>query len=191
MSEGWFETIDSESSLTQGDIITDCPVVGWSDEPHDFQEVSVDELMAINMAFRTDAIVMSQACDLEQRKVDKVILCPCELLKTFRDAWEEDMRSRDQHPSEKAFGKFCRSVVSGHVWNYAILNRSGSGDDHRIVDFHEVYTIPRAFLDQLIAGRRGTRHRLRSPYREHVSQSFARFFMRVGLPGGISGLPPS
>jgi hypothetical protein len=30
-----------------------------------------------------------------------------------------------------------------------------------------------------------TRLRLLPPYREHLSQSFARFFMRVGLPVDI------
>ncbi len=52
----------------------------------------------------------------------------------------------------------------------------------RLVDFHEVFTIPRAFLESLLAQRGENRHRLLPPYREHLSQAFARFFMRVGLP---------
>ena len=35
----------------------------------------------------------------------------------------------------------------------------------------------------------GPRWRLRSPYLEHCSQAFARFFMRVGLPGTIPPFP--
>ena len=31
----------------------------------------------------------------------------------------------------------------------------------------------------------GLRWRLQSPFREHFSQAFARFFMRVGLPAAI------
>ena len=31
----------------------------------------------------------------------------------------------------------------------------------------------------------GNRHRLQSPFLEHFSQAFARFFMRVGLPSSI------
>ena len=54
--------------------------------------------------------------------------------------------------------------------------------EHRIVDFHSVHTVPRAFLDTLIAERAAKRLRLLPPYREHLSQSLARFFMRVGLP---------
>ena len=54
--------------------------------------------------------------------------------------------------------------------------------EHRIVDFHSVHTVPRVFLEGLIAERGTKRLRLLPPYREHLSQSFARFFMRVGLP---------
>jgi len=50
------------------------------------------------------------------------------------------------------------------------------------VDFHEVFTLPRAFLESLLVARGKLRPRLLSPYREFLSQAFARYFMRVGLP---------
>lgn len=55
----------------------------------------------------------------------------------------------------------------------------------RLVDFHEVFSIPRAFLEKLVSQRIEPRVRLLPPYREHLSQAFARFFMRVGLPVSI------
>ena len=58
--------------------------------------------------------------------------------------------------------------------------------EHRIVDFHSVHTVPRTFLGTLVAERGAKRLRLLPPYREHLSQSFARFFMRVGLPTPIN-----
>jgi hypothetical protein len=58
--------------------------------------------------------------------------------------------------------------------------------EHRIVDFHSVHTVPRAFLDTLVAERAAQRLKLLPPYREHLSQSFARFFTRVGLPTPIT-----
>jgi hypothetical protein len=75
------------------------------------------------------------------------------------------------------------------MWNLTILNAGASGDlqtDHRIVDFHEVYTIPRSFLESLLSQRNQPRLRLLPPYREHLSQAFARFFMRVGLPAPVT-----
>jgi len=50
-----------------------------------------------------------------------------------------------------------------------------------VVDFHRLFTLPKAFVSWFAASS-GPRLRLRSPYREHLAQAFARYFMRVGLP---------
>jgi hypothetical protein len=50
----------------------------------------------------------------------------------------------------------------------------------RVVDFRNVFSLPFDFLKSYCA--EGERLRLLPPYREHLSQAFARFFMRVGLP---------
>ncbi len=55
----------------------------------------------------------------------------------------------------------------------------------RVVDFHDIFTLPRAFLESLLIERQLPWLRLLPPYREHLSQAFARFFMRVGLPQPI------
>ncbi len=60
----------------------------------------------------------------------------------------------------------------------------GFETDYLVVDFRSVYSVPFDFLVGL-AERRGERLRLLPPYREHLSQAFARFFMRVGLPVDI------
>jgi hypothetical protein len=54
----------------------------------------------------------------------------------------------------------------------------------RIVDFRNVYGLPVQFAKRFADGK-GKRLRLLPPYREHLSQAFARFFMRVGLPADI------
>jgi hypothetical protein len=51
-----------------------------------------------------------------------------------------------------------------------------------VVDFHEVYTAPIQQVKQFAAGATPGRLRLCPPYKEHLAQAFARFFMRVGLP---------
>jgi len=53
-----------------------------------------------------------------------------------------------------------------------------------VVDFRGVYSVTFDFLVEL-AQKRDKRLRLLPPYREHLSQAFARFFMRVGLPVDI------
>jgi hypothetical protein len=54
----------------------------------------------------------------------------------------------------------------------------------RIVDFGRIYCLPRGYVEKL-ANHRGERLRLLPPYREHIAQAFARFFMRIGLPQDI------
>jgi hypothetical protein len=53
-----------------------------------------------------------------------------------------------------------------------------------VVDFRQIYSLPFGFL-QKEAAKMEARKRLISPYLEHLAQSFARFFMRVGLPSAI------
>ena len=50
--------------------------------------------------------------------------------------------------------------------------------------WHEVVAgnVPLSFLESLLRQRATPRLRLLAPYREYLSQAFARFFMRVGLP---------
>ncbi len=64
------------------------------------------------------------------------------------------------------------------------LADAGDGRNALVVDFRQIYSLPVAYLRRH-AGGLGSRWRLQSPYREHFSQAFARFFMRVGLPTAI------
>jgi hypothetical protein len=56
--------------------------------------------------------------------------------------------------------------------------------DALVVDFRQIYSLPVSFLRNF-AAKAVMRKRLKSPYLEHTAQSFARFFMRVGLPTSI------
>ncbi len=53
------------------------------------------------------------------------------------------------------------------------------------MDFHDIFTLPREFLEGFLSRLSAPRLRLLPPYREHLSQAFARFFMRVGLPQSL------
>ncbi|MFO0177729.1 MAG: hypothetical protein ACK55P_11070, partial [Planctomyces sp.] len=54
-----------------------------------------------------------------------------------------------------------------------------------VVDFGHIVSLPIDYLEDHAASL-GVRWRLGSPFLEHYSQAFARFFMRVGLPSGIA-----
>ena len=53
------------------------------------------------------------------------------------------------------------------------------------MSFRHIYSVPFKMLTNLVKERGEDRLRLMPPYREHLSQSFGRFFMRVGLPEDI------
>jgi hypothetical protein len=57
--------------------------------------------------------------------------------------------------------------------------------DSLVVDFGQIVSLPIDYLTRHAESLK-RRWRLNSPFLEHFSQSFARFFMRVGLPAGIA-----
>jgi hypothetical protein len=183
MANGWYELVNADVPITQGDIIFNCPLISWAPEP-----VTIDKLENLTTAtvgIAADVVVLTQACDLEHQKVSNIILCPHLPLNEFKPAWEDEMRTNGQNPTPKAWRNLCNDICDGFVWNLTMLNAFNLEQyniDIRVVDFHDVYTAPRSFLESLLTQRNEQRFRLLPPYREHLSQAFARFFMRVGLP---------
>ncbi|MEK7846207.1 MAG: hypothetical protein AAB257_04505 [Nitrospinota bacterium] len=79
------------------------------------------------------------------------------------------------------------TLRQGNVPGYHLLNRCEINEmerDFMVVDFRSVYSIPFPLINE-IKDKQQKRLRLLPPYREHLSQAFARFFMRVGLPVDI------
>ncbi len=185
----WYEIVRADEPLTQGDFIFGCPVPTWKDGEMDFQGQDDTEALKASLDFiSADVIVLTQACDLAHSKVKNITLCPHLPLSEYKVLWESEMRGRDQNPKDTAWKKQCEVLNSGYIWNQTVLNRSDSKEfplDFRVVDFYDVYTIPRVFLESLLKKRNTPRLRLLPPYREHLSQAFARFYMRVGLPTDI------
>lgn len=164
----WYDVIDGGEALMQGDFIITCPVL--------IPTSSFGENEISAKVIEYDVIILSQSCDLAHRKLDLVSVSP---------VWPiSDLESKsDFFKSRK--GK--ESLRQGNISGYHLLNRcklEGFENDYLIVDFRNVYGVPLDFIIDL-AKDRGKRLRLLPPYREHLSQAFARFFMRVGLPVDI------
>ena len=169
----WYQVIASDQ-LEQGDFFSDCPVVL---PPHEFLNYAETPALTINANTRAyNVVVISQSCDLLQRKLSWVLVCPHWSLSELE---KMDARFRP--------AKMKEEVRRGHVPAYHMLAEYTADEFQReiqIVDFRTVFSIPFEFMTEM-ARRRGKRLRLVSPYREHLSQAFARFFMRVGLPADI------
>ncbi len=186
-NEPWYEIVDANRSITQGDLIFNCPLLEWNPEKLIVQESNeVEILKGAADAISADVVVMSQACDLEHEKIKNAILCPHMSIQDYKKFWRSDVEDRDQNPTDRAWRSHCNDICDGYIWNLSMLNHFTNNNDLRLdirlVDFHEVFSIPRSFLESLLSQRGKQRFRLLPPYREHLSQAFARFFMRVGLP---------
>ena len=73
--------------------------------------------------------------------------------------------------------------MQGNLPALALLHRRADDPEMSwsVVDFHQLFVLPKSLVLN-IASANGARLRLTSPYKEHLSQAFARYFMRVGLP---------
>lgn len=189
----WYEEVACDAPLMQGDLIDECPTLAFKITPEIGGIKDPAELM---VALQKSAgvqpvrvVVMTQACDLAQGHVQNVILCPIYHVSEFRKGWEELERKHNQNPSERAWKATAKKITDGSEWNLSALDERTDGGvkvPHQIVDFHEVFSLPRDFLEHWLRSTGSARLRLLPPYREHLSQAFARFFMRVGLPLNIS-----
>ncbi len=172
----WYELVTGDE-LVQGDILERCPIVMPSPDMTWPLPADEDEIPAT--LEEQDVVVMSQSCDLvSDRKSDMwlVILAPIWNLSEAAEA-NEFLKS-------SAGKEECRR---GHMHGYCML--SGCDSDRwrselRVVGFKDVWTLPLSFVREMAATKEH-RPRLRSPYREHLAQGFARFFMRVGLPTDV------
>ncbi len=173
MSESfWYEVITS-SALLQGDILFGCPVVSVPG-PWTFPLQTAErgyEIMNLNV------VIMTQSCDLENAKLDLVLVAH---VNNWQTAVATEFRSGNTAVKSREFRK---KLIDGSIPGLSLLHKHEADPKlaWSVADFHRLYTLPKAFLEQY-AQSVGPRLRLRSPYREHLAQAFARYFMRVGLP---------
>ncbi|HKI47277.1 MAG TPA: hypothetical protein VKA08_18245 [Balneolales bacterium] len=114
-------------------------------------------------------------------KIDIVLVCPYSSLSQFIESLPESQQS------SKARRKKIDDLRKGHLAGYHLLNKDVDIDDlndYQVVHFKNVYGIQYDSLSNIVM-QQAKRIRLLPPYREHLSQAFARYFMRVGLPQNI------
>lgn len=162
----WYQS-GSWTNLEQGDLLPNCPVLV---PPANLTEILLtakkgDELNVETGIEKVRLIVMSQSCDLAADKINQVLLCGHFPASRHPKHVRSDIR-KERHPALHMIEK-CELL--GHEF------------ERQIVDFRTIYTLPKDFVTAF-AVLFEARARLLSPYKEHLSQAFARYFMRVGLP---------
>lgn len=171
MTVSWWRTVEG-GSLAQGDLLPGCLLPVFAGAPPSLSPSDISE----QEVQRAQLIVVTQSCDLENNRVTFVALCPVSTLTEFEGA----------NPDYAGKGQW-EQVRKGRVEGLHLLSSPTQPQDNRkclVVDFGHIVSLPLAYLG-IHANSLGTRYRLSSPFLEHFSQSFARFFMRVGLPSSI------
>lgn len=171
----WYKIVNGEE-LAQGDILLNFPVF---DVPENYLDCVKVGSTPITINYR-NLIVMTQSCDLAilsngKCKIEYVLLCPI----YFKKELKEDKIYRKSSEWENA--------RQGKHLGFHVLNCCQLEDheyDFMLVDLKRTYSVNVVVLRDF-ACRQESRVTLLPPYREHLSQAFARFFMRVGLPVDI------
>lgn len=174
-------------TLRQGDYLPQCFVVI---PPVNFSVETDEDIDAIPY-MRVDLIVLNQSCDLvsqpaksatqpeQQPRAAFVTLCRVYSVQAYEEA-NPLFRSKDRK----------NNALAGRQEGLYFLASPDDPSDNRgalIVDFYQVFSLPRVSLEDRAEGL-GPRWSLLPPYLEHFSQAFGHFFMRVGLPDG-SAIP--
>lgn len=173
----WF-TLVADDHLEQGDILHGFRIFLPPSEVPPDEDLDAGVAGSVEFSFiERDVVVITQSCDLVlgREKVPEVLLCA---------VWPiTDLRGH------LATAKGREDVRRGNLPGFHMLagcTLEGFEQPPSVVEFRRVYSVPVEHVRRR-AIQFGDRLRLLPPYREHLSQAFARFFMRVGLP---SDIPP-
>jgi hypothetical protein len=170
----WYTIVQNTDEIEQGDVLRSWPVIipaEWIEGVGDV-DTDIDE---------KDMIIMSQSCDIQHDKIDNVLVCPI---------WDLDKLGKYTSSGDR------NKLKKGEIISYHLLNKCDLDElsecglsellgKYLAVDFKNAYSVPLSFLKDGIENRSEKRLRLLPPYKEHLSQAFARFIMRVGLPEEI------
>jgi hypothetical protein len=150
--------------LDQGGIICECPLV-WLAEYDEGELSEADVSSAIERV-----VVLTQTCDLAQRKVSKAVVAIA--VETTEIVDRGELKSSD----------IRGPVRAGRVFGWYFLPADGElGIPELIVDLRQLHTVPLPILEELC--RLGKRSgRIKPLYREHLAKHFADTYSRIGLP---------
>jgi len=165
----WYQAGEFED-IQQGDVLSGCPVLVPSEGLTDalLTALTGKEVVAPYNLRLAELIIVSQTCDLLKKDITQVLLCA--------------------HFPASGFSKDERSSIrkeyrpSYHMIEACDIDRHRC--EQRVIDFRTVHTLPKDFVIAFVK-QQPSRLRLMPPYREHMAQAFARYFMRVGLPRNL------
>lgn len=155
----WYGLADGDA-LEQSDFLFNCPI---------FRPTATNEIEC----HPATVVILSQSCDLANDKLEIIQVCPVFPLEQLAVDVEffRSKRGREE-------------LRRGSLPGFHLLNRCdipGHESELMVCDFRSLFGV-HIEVAKSLASEQSPRLRILPPYREHLGQSFARFFMRVGLP---------
>ena len=171
MNYKWYDDVPANSSIEQGDIVENCNIILPNEQHYQAISEGKENIVPLDI-IEINVIIISQSCDIQNKKINSIIVCPIWSLQNFieKGDWFRSTTARED-------------LRQGKFPEYHLLQRVESEElpnDFYFVDFHHIYSVPKKFIEAILKDK--PHKRLLPPCREHLSQSFARYFMRVGLP---------
>lgn len=177
MAESWWSPVHDQT-LRQGDYFPRCKVPVFPPELGD--SAHLEQPVGLS---KYDLIILTQTCDLENQKAQVVASCPIWPVSEF-----DRVSGTPLDPTKKKdWAGRWNSVRKGRNPALHLLASPTdplNAESTLVVDFRQIHSLPFEYLTRR-ASELAERWRLMSPYLEHFSQAFARFFMRVGLPSSV------
>jgi len=160
----WYEVVQDNELLEQGDVLDLAA-------PRVVHDISLPGRVKVQL-LKGRWVVLSQSCDLENDKIPQVLLAAAV-------AYTE-LATHD-HNAKRS--EFRRSLVQNVAVAYSLLPKFDGPPaiEWTVVDFHHLRLMDKAAVEEA-AWKMGNRLRLRSPYKENLSQAYGRYMMRTALP---------
>lgn len=187
MPDTWYEAVDADAPLMQGEFVLGCPTLALPDDLVAFESGSI----AVQRRLQ-NAVIMTQSCDLSSKGVETILLCPyydykkwIQKTSAYRDQAAQPKTEQNVRTINNIVARELKALEGGKYISQHLLDKDAvfGFPDYQVVELNAAFSVKRSIVEQLV--RRHQRIRLNSPYREHLSQAYATVFMRVGLPKNI------
>lgn len=155
----WYEFATDD--LEQGDVLIGLSVL----------VPTITELGEVAVLSKTTmVVVLTQSCDIPKVAQQTLLLVQA-------IDYQEALKSQ-QHLGSKDYKNGLASGTT--ICDFLLPPDSAGQIDYTLVHFRNLFVLPKSYVQAEAA--KLIRLRLRSPYKEHFAQAYARFMMRVGLP---------
>jgi hypothetical protein len=187
MPDTWYEAVDADAPLMQGEFVLGCPTLSLPDDLIAFESGRISVQRKLQ-----NAVIMTQSCDLSSKGIETILLCPyydyknwIQKTSAYREQAALPKTDQNVRTINNQVARELKALGDGKYVSQHLLDKDTNFNfsDYQVVELNAAFSVKRSIVEQLV--RRHSRIRLSSPYREHLSQAYATVFMRVGLPKNI------